>query len=883
MIRLAVILVLLPVVALAYPDTWSPTWTNGDLIHWFIPGNEAQSSGVERCLAGDVATNAGGYNWNGMFSQGSKLDRTKADYKNCIPAYVWKHLIPDVNTLTYTGILATVGAKSDYFDPGLRVGNLAILSNGWKFIPPIATNISIRYWTNISWTNSVIYTANTNLLLDWWYTNSVYPLEITGGAISRLDGVNMDGRYVWNSDAGPPGWYHETSGWYQLVYEVGGGVYELVDRWPVFTIDYAFWRSTNGISGPYYPYPYSGITNATGTAYARFVPQPQGVYVNFTDYFATTNPAMWPTPEYYKTNSPYQLAWWISAALFPKFPDPFGPFPEYWGSVVSNAPGAAPSVGVSISGQGAFSETFEAITEEWPVTNGATWAIEGVWTQTPVSIAVGCTGVASQIAANNIWTGTPHRAWVYSATNSEALTLLAIYPTNWTYDSTIVIPNYLFPDIRRTDSKSTVENHDPYTMTTNYAPVFEQPWFPYDTSPPSDDTTNSWTDLTYGWTSNLVETWEYQYTTNWIDGGTNKTLYVYALAPTWTDVLPRQYHYSVFSWTYAYTTNGVDQPVKPPTVPYTEPSFITTNVTTYTNFAAVTNWTTWVQTNLVVEGAGLANANGTYTNVSGTYQRGAWSVFPTGGVYRLGSNTTHYYVTTGDAPDGVWTLIEPVVSNLIVSGAGYAAVNGTYVWDGGSWVYDVFTIQPRGAPDGWMMFDADINMLYTNATPGDVATTWYISDYGTNPPPTITMTNADTRVPAPTAYLTNLYFAAGTNYSATNNVLLQDSGDTVLDETGLQSYTGTINDHSGTAWMYSGTNDAYWSGEGPTWGPRPYVDYWSIVPFVNCYVPVTELPQTNAPIRATATEAHSESLNWSENWTDTSAIRVFMEFDFWYK
>lgn len=131
----------------ALADVW-PSWLS-PAQGSYDRGNQALSGAVERLTVSvgpDAWTNYITTNiWASYFSQAAKLKASKAMFKAAVDTGIWTR--PATNwtpetaeTVTASNLLAWCGAPSGWWTNHPYV-NIAAVSNGWRFLPDVASNL----------------------------------------------------------------------------------------------------------------------------------------------------------------------------------------------------------------------------------------------------------------------------------------------------------------------------------------------------------------------------------------------------------------------------------------------------------------------------------------------------------------------------------------------------------------------------------------------------------------------------------------------------------------------------------------------------------------------------------------------------------------------
>jgi len=174
----------------ACADVW-PSWLS-PASGSYDRGNQALSGAVERLtvVAGPnawtnyITTNI----WQSYFSQWAKCDAAKRILSNAVANTGWIYPAADwtpesFERVTHTGLLAKVGAPTNWWTSTPRF-NLAMESNGWRFIPDIQSNIAWRT-APVSWYPKPFTRTNEMAEIDIYS----YPLHKT----SPLTSVSVRG------------------------------------------------------------------------------------------------------------------------------------------------------------------------------------------------------------------------------------------------------------------------------------------------------------------------------------------------------------------------------------------------------------------------------------------------------------------------------------------------------------------------------------------------------------------------------------------------------------------------------------------------------------------------------------------------------------------
>jgi hypothetical protein len=131
----------------ALADIW-PSWLS-PAQGSYDRGNQAMSGAVERLTVSVgpqawtnyITTNI----WAGYFSQASKLKASKNMFKAALNGATWVRPVtnytPEISeTVTESNILAWCGAPAGWWT-NHPYGNIANSSNGWRFLPDVASNL----------------------------------------------------------------------------------------------------------------------------------------------------------------------------------------------------------------------------------------------------------------------------------------------------------------------------------------------------------------------------------------------------------------------------------------------------------------------------------------------------------------------------------------------------------------------------------------------------------------------------------------------------------------------------------------------------------------------------------------------------------------------
>jgi hypothetical protein len=572
--------------------------------------------GVPLKLTG-TPPNLGGWRTNGVFEGITN---------------VWR-ISGDTVSLQYTNRMNTYeGAKVwdvNLFPEQLRAHYVAM------------TNMFLTPWTNWSWTNSFEYAYSTNINLE--FQAGVTNLTVSGTAVG-WDNTSVNGSYelsglgetTWNWD--PP--FLGFGNYYQSIFESLGAYWLRQDNY----YD-SLWKSTNGITGPYFPYSgdAEGYPIVTLQNPERF------------DETISTNAPRFPAPSQW---------WWINLAEFPLFSDPWvvagvGP------TAITNT---APSEYFSLTAEGSYSQKFDVATYVVSTNNDPVlW--EGIaWREeVPLSIYAVGSGIVSSVAVKGLYTGKRHRIHLY-AVLPLAMSPLGpspyyhrIYLSDWTTNATVITDPI---DPRQTNAwawcgtneTSTGVSEVALTETVNLAPYIHM------TGP--GVTENNYTDIAYASETNVV-------TNGWESGGgyiiTNLAGVTWLLdkAVPLFDTVITNYSVStntICGWAQEYYRSGTQ--LKTPPEPYLWNGYAVSNsVLTNIQYAG-TN--TYIADSILTNGIPIYlvvwdSASDTLTYASETNYNGGslheirldgstWGIYDTNGVltHIHGSITGTYEPTSED-------------------------------------------------------------------------------------------------------------------------------------------------------------------------------------------------------------------------------------------
>ena len=302
------------------------------------------------------------------------------------------------------------------------------------------TNLFLTSWTNWGWTNSVLYSGSTNIVV--MVTNDhVKALAVSGNASTSgtYPTYSPNGVYTWSGSEwfGPSWptylnhwpWYYEGTVYTKIT--PVNNVTNVLTMWH-YSFIYAEWTSTNGIFGSYY---LSGGIYGSGIPVVAYqIPE------TWYDERSITAVKWLPEPDY--------LWWWLPLSEFPIMPPWL--LTNSVSVAITNTPAteyfSAAASGGLIETYNAFAyvATTQAVSDPTVLYDWTATAHRG---ETNITISVAGSGVVSSVAVTGMYTGTPHRVHLYVKTSdtnayqlgpSQYYHRLGIYPLDFTNLDTIV-------------------------------------------------------------------------------------------------------------------------------------------------------------------------------------------------------------------------------------------------------------------------------------------------------------------------------------------------------------------------------------------------------------------------------------------------------------